>query len=43
MLERRLALVKLDLWQPDDEILKVIVGKYNDLDEVKEAFETRNV
>lgn len=32
-----------DLWQPDDEILKVIVGKYNDLDEVKEAFETRNV
>lgn len=30
-----------DLWQPDDEILKVIVGKYNDLDEVKMAFEKR--
>lgn len=32
-----------DLWQPDDEILKVIVGKYNDLDEVKVAFEKRAV
>ncbi len=28
-----------DLWQPDDEILNIIVGKYNDLDEVKIAFE----
>lgn len=32
-----------DLWQPDDEILKVIVGKYNDLDEVKMAFEKREL
>lgn len=32
-----------DLWQPDDEILKVIVGKYSDLDEVKVAFERRDV
>ena len=30
-----------DLWQPDDEILKIIVGKYSDLEEVKEAFEKR--
>ena len=28
-----------DLWQPDEEILNVIVGKYEDLDEVKAAFE----
>ena len=28
-----------DLWQPDDEILSIIVGKYEDLDEVKDAFE----
>lgn len=32
-----------DLWQPDDEILKVIVGNYSDLDEVKVAFEKRDV
>lgn len=32
-----------DLWQPDDEILKVIIGIYNDLDEVKAAFEKRKV
>ena len=28
-----------DLWQPDEEILNVIVGKYEELDEVKAAFE----
>lgn len=32
-----------DLWQPDNEVLKVIVGKYNDLDEVKVAFEKKDV
>ena len=32
-----------DLWQPDDEILNVIVGKYEDLDEVKAAFENIDV
>lgn len=32
-----------DLWQPDDEILKIIVGKYNDLDEVKAAFEKKDI
>lgn len=32
-----------DLWQPDDEILNVTVGKYNDLDEVKVAFEKKDV
>lgn len=28
-----------DLWQPDEETLSCIVGKYNDLEEVKKAFE----
>ena len=28
-----------DLWQPDDEILSIIARKYEDLDEVKDAFE----
>ena len=28
-----------DLWQPDEDILKIIDGKYEDLDEVKVAFE----
>lgn len=28
-----------DLWQPDEETLSYIVGKYNDLEEVKKAFE----
>ena len=32
-----------DLWQPDEEILGVIVGKYSDLDEVKSAFEKREL
>ena len=32
-----------DLWQPDDEILKIIVGKYSDLEEVKEAFEKKRI
>lgn len=29
-----------DLWQPDEEILSVIVGKYDDLEQAKAAFET---
>lgn len=32
-----------DLWQPDDDILKVILGIYNDLDEVKSAFEKMQI
>ena len=28
-----------DLWQPDEDILKIIDGEYEDLDEVKVAFE----
>lgn len=28
-----------DLWQPDGEILSVIAGKYDDLEQVKEALE----
>ena len=28
-----------DLWQPDEEIMKVIVAKYDDLEQVKVAFE----
>ena len=28
-----------DLWQPDEEILKIIVGKYDDLEQVKTAFQ----
>lgn len=28
-----------DLWQPDEEILQIIEGKYSDLEQVKEAFE----
>lgn len=28
-----------DLWQPDEEIRKVIVAKYDDLEQVKAAFE----
>lgn len=27
-----------DLWQPNEEILKIIVGKYDDLEAVKNAF-----
>lgn len=30
-----------DLWQPDEDILKIIDGKYEDLDEVKVAFESK--
>ena len=33
------TIMVLDLWQPDDEILSIIAGKYEDLDEVKDAFE----
>ena len=29
-----------DLWQPDEETLSYIVGKYDDLEEVKNAFES---
>ncbi len=29
-----------DLWQPDEEILQLIVGKYDDLEQVKHAFES---
>ena len=32
-----------DLWQPDDEILKIIKGKYADLEEVKNAFENGEI
>ena len=28
-----------DLWQPDEKILSVIIGKYDDLEQVKLAFE----
>jgi len=28
-----------DLWQPDEEILRIIVGKFTDLEQVKKAFE----
>lgn len=28
-----------DLWQPDEEILQIIEGKYSDLEQVKNAFE----
>ena len=28
-----------DLWQPDQEILQIIKGKYSDLEQVKNAFE----
>lgn len=28
-----------DIWQPDEEIMKVIVAKYDDLEQVKMAFE----
>lgn len=28
-----------DLWQPDEEVLKIIIGKYEDLEQVKTAFE----
>jgi len=28
-----------DLWQPDEEILQIIKGKYSDLEQVKNAFE----
>lgn len=29
-----------DLWQPDEEILQIIKGKYSDLEQVKKAFES---
>lgn len=29
-----------DLWQPDEETLSLVVGKYDDLEEVKHAFES---
>lgn len=32
-----------DLWQPDEEILQIIKGKYSDLIEVKNAFENGEI
>ncbi len=32
----------LDLWQPDEEIIKVIAAKYDDLEQVKAAFGNGN-
>lgn len=29
-----------DLWQPDEEILQIVKGKYSDLEQVKKAFES---
>lgn len=29
-----------DLWQPDEQILRILTGKYDDLEQVKKAFET---
>ncbi|MDE7288526.1 MAG: HAD family hydrolase [Oscillospiraceae bacterium] len=29
-----------DLWQPDEETLKIITAKYDDLEQVKYAFES---
>lgn len=33
------AVMVPDLWQPDEEILQIITGKYEDLEQVKAAFE----
>ena len=30
----------LDLWQPDEEIMKIIVARYDDLEQLKAAFES---
>lgn len=32
------AIMVPDLWQPDEEMLGIITGKYDDLEQVKEAF-----
>ena len=32
-----------DLWQPDEEILQIIKGKYSDLEQVKKAFESGEI
>lgn len=32
-----------DLWQPDEEILNIIIGKYLDLEQVKLAFESGEI
>ena len=29
-----------DLWQPDEEIMKIIVARYDDLEQLKAAFES---
>lgn len=29
-----------DLWQPNEEVLEIIKGKYTDLEQVKKAFES---
>lgn len=37
------AIMVPDLWQPDKEILSIITAKYDDLLEVKQAFETARI
>lgn len=32
-----------DLWQPDEEIMKIFVAKYHDLEQVKAAFENGEI
>lgn len=32
-----------DLWQPDEEILQIIKGKYSDLEQVKKVFESGEI
>ena len=32
-----------DLWQPDEEILQIIIGKFDDLEQVKIAFENGRI
>lgn len=33
------AIMIPDLWQPDEQIQKIVVGKFDDLEQVKDAFE----
>ncbi|MDE7268644.1 MAG: HAD family phosphatase [Lachnospiraceae bacterium] len=32
-----------DLWQPDEEVLQIIIGKFDDLEQVKIAFENGTI
>ncbi len=32
-----------DLWQPNEEIMKIFVAKYHDLEQVKAAFENGEI